>query len=451
MSFPRYPKYKDSGVEWLGQVPEHWEVTRLGYLCAKIGSGKTPSGGAEMYFEEGVTFIRSQNVYDEGLRLDDVVYIDTQIDEELRASRVRGGDILLNITGASLGRTCLVPDGLPHANVNQHVCIVRLHSVALRSFVALALKSHSTKIQIQAAQNGAAREGLNFAQVSKLVLAIPPLAERTRIAEFLDREAGKIDELVAEQQRLMELLKEKRQAVVSHAVTKGLNPAVSMKPSGIEWLGDVPAHWKVGRCGFYMTILSGFAFPSSGFTDDEGETKLLRGVNVGVSSLRWDDTVYWRRTAGDDLDDYEIQKGDVVIGMDRPLISDGIRVAKVKAKDLPCLLLQRVASLKPGDRLNSDYLLSLLSSEMFVAHFSPETTGVSVPHISPEQIQNFVVPVPPIDEQETIVSFIHTETEKLDALTAEAQKTIDLLQERRIALISAAVTGQIDVRELAAS
>ncbi len=207
----------------------------------------------------------------------------------------------------------------------------------------------------------------------------------------------------------------------------------------------MPVHWRVGKCGFYLTILSGFAFPSSGFSEDETNTKLLRGINVGVSRLKWDETVYWQRAADDGLDIYEMRVGDLVIGMDRPLIAEGIRMAKVKESDLPCMLLQRVASLKKGNQLNADYLLALLSSEMFVAHFAPETTGVSVPHISPEQIYNFVIPVPPIGEQDKIADFIFTETAKFDTLTAEAQRAIALLQERRTALISAAVTGQIDV------
>jgi len=152
---------------------------------------------------------------------------------------------------------------------------------------------------------------------------------------------------------------------------------------------------------------------------------------------------------GDGLDVYEMRAGDVVIGMDRPVISAGVRVAKVKERDLPCLLLQRVASLKTMERLNSGYLLELLSSEMFSAHFSPETTGVSVPHISPEQIYNFIIPVPPASEQATIIDFIASERAEVDALIASASRAIDLLQERRTALISAAVTGKIDVRGLA--
>ena len=279
-------------------------------------------------------------------------------------------------------------------------------------------------------------------------LALPPLVEQSQITAFLDRETAKIDALVAEQRRLMGLLKEKRQAVISHAVTKGLNPGAPMKPSDIEWLGDVPRHWRVGKCRFYVSVLSGFAFPSSGFSANESDVRLLRGTNVGVGKLRWDDTVYWERTLDDGLDEFQLQAGDLVIGMDRPLISEGMRVATVEASDLPCLLLQRVASVQTGPELNSRFLMRLLSSEFFVAHFSPETTGVSVPHISPDQICNFVIPLPPPEEQEAIINFVDAETAKLNELTAEAQRAIDLLQERRTALISAAVTGQIDVRNL---
>ena len=117
------------------------------------------------------------------------------------------------------------------------------------------------------------------------------------------------------------------------------------KDSGVEWLGNVPEHWEVGKCGFYLTVLSGFAFPSAGFSGDASNAKLLRGINVGVSKLKWDETVYWQRMEGDDLDIYELTAGDVVIGKDRPEIGDGMRVAKVTPSDLPCLLLQRVASL----------------------------------------------------------------------------------------------------------
>lgn len=164
---------------------------------------------------------------------------------------------MLNITGASLGRTCLVPDDIPAANVNQHVCIIRLKDASQREFVAIAMKAFLIKSQIDACQNGAAREGLNFEQIGQLRLAIPPLDEQKAISSFLDVETSKIDGLVSEQRRLIELLKEKRQAVISHAVTKGLNRNAPMKPSGIQWLGDVPQHWSVGPVKHFVASIPG--------------------------------------------------------------------------------------------------------------------------------------------------------------------------------------------------
>ena len=224
MSFPKYPKYKDSGVEWLGEVPEHWDLRKVKHLTSRISSGKTPLGGSEVYEDEGITFLRSQNVYDEGLRLDDVVFIPKFVDEAMAVSRVQPNDILLNITGASIGRSCVVPCDFPSANVNQHVCVIRLKNPSQIPTIGWLFKSSAIKNQIDEAQNGAAREGLNFIQIGEMSVPIPSASEQSQIATFLDRETSKIDALVGEQRRLIELLKEKRQAVISHAVTKGLNP-----------------------------------------------------------------------------------------------------------------------------------------------------------------------------------------------------------------------------------
>jgi len=278
-------------------------------------------------------------------------------------------------------------------------------------------------------------------------LPIPEIREQTQIAKFLDYETAKIDALIDKQQQLIALLKEKRQAAISHTVTKGLNPDAPMRDSGVEWLGEVPAHWAVGKCGFYLTILSGFAFPSSGFSEDASDVRLLRGINVGVSRIRWNETARWRRTRGDGLDPYLMAENDLVIGMDRPVINEGVRVSKIGREDRPCLLLQRVASLKTGKRLSSDYLMHLFSTRIFEAHFSPETTGVSVPHISPTQTADFVIPIPPLHEQEKINDEISAQAMKIDLLISRSTEAATLLQERRTALISAAVTGKIDVRD----
>ena len=210
---------KDSGVEWLGDVPAHWGVKKLGGLCSKIGSGKTPNGGSETYVDEGVAFLRSQNVYDEGLWLDELVFIDVSVDDAMASTRVLPGDVLLNITGASLGRTCIVPNGFRPANVNQHVCIIRLVNSGQRDFVSLALKSTPTKGQIEATQNGAAREGLNFQQIAALWIGMPPPDEAERIVGFINDQIGRLDRLAQQAEAGIKLLQERRSAMISAAVT----------------------------------------------------------------------------------------------------------------------------------------------------------------------------------------------------------------------------------------
>lgn len=214
-----HPAMKDAGVEWLNDVPAHWGVTRLGFLCDKIGSGKTPNGGADVYADEGVMFLRSQNIYDQGLMLDDVVYITEEIDNDMQGTRVKPQDILLNVTGASLGRTCIVPTEFVNANVNQHVCIIRLTDLNLSSFIAWVIKAPFIKAQIEAIQSGAAREGLNFDQIAKLALALPPPEEQQAIAAYLDRETARIDQLTAKVEAAIERLTEYRQALITAAVT----------------------------------------------------------------------------------------------------------------------------------------------------------------------------------------------------------------------------------------
>ncbi|QPB98472.1 Type-1 restriction enzyme EcoKI specificity protein [Klebsiella pneumoniae] len=211
---------KDSGVEWLGEVPEHWTVTRLGYHAIKIGSGKTPRGGSEIYLDEGVLFLRSQNIYDDGLRVEssECVFIDLKTHNEMKGTRVLEGDILLNITGASIGRSCIVPTPFVEANVNQHVCILRF-TENIRDFISYAMKSSSTKEQIEACQVGGNREGLNFEQASKINICLPPEEEIGAVLGYLKIRLPQLDTLEKKAANIILLLQERRTALISAAVT----------------------------------------------------------------------------------------------------------------------------------------------------------------------------------------------------------------------------------------
>lgn len=209
-----------SGVEWLGEVPAHWDVTKLGYLTNKIGSGKTPKGGAEVYVDEGVLFLRSQNVYDDGLRVQhgECVFIDESVHAEMHGTKVVSGDVLLNITGGSIGRSSLVPENFREANVNQHVCIIRLPE-GQRAFISWFMKSRPVKEQIDSCQVGGNREGLNFEQVADLKISLPPKRERDEIASFLLNSVERMGVLLESAHDVIDLLQERRSALISSAVT----------------------------------------------------------------------------------------------------------------------------------------------------------------------------------------------------------------------------------------
>ena len=216
---PKVPM-KDSGVEWLGEMPAHWEMKRLKHLTGKIGSGKTPKGGAEGYVENGIMLIRSQNVHFGGLRLTDVAYIDAATDNDMSASRVRDGDVLLNITGASLGRCCVARLKGSDANVNQHVCIIRPDPQRDDpSFLTYSLESQCLQDQIFNNENGVSRDALNFEQLGGLILAMPAIVEQVDIISYLQQETSKIHALVKKIREAIDRLKEFRAALISAAVT----------------------------------------------------------------------------------------------------------------------------------------------------------------------------------------------------------------------------------------
>lgn len=211
---------KDSGIDWIGEIPEHWSIQRLKHFTTKIGSGVTPSGGASVYTDSGVMFLRSQNIYQSGLILDDVAYISDEIDEKMAGTRVLKDDVLLNITGASIGRCHIFDLSETRANVNQHVCIIRpIHSLIKSKYLQYLLNSELGQIQIKLYQTGGNREGLNFEQIKNFSIPSLSLIEQEQIVSFLDKQTSKIDTLISEQKSQIEDLKSYKQSLITEAVT----------------------------------------------------------------------------------------------------------------------------------------------------------------------------------------------------------------------------------------
>jgi type I restriction enzyme S subunit len=421
MSFPRYPSYKDSGVEWLREVPAHWEVVQFKQLVdIQNGSDHKHVEAADGYpvlGSGGIFTYASDFLYD---------------GESVLLGRKGTIDKPLHITG----RFWTV-DTMYWTKINPGTSGRFIYYSAL----TIPFDYYSTNTALPSMTKGA---------LSSHLVVRPPLLEQAQIADFLDHETAKIDELVAEQRRLMELLKEKRQAVISHAVTKGLNPDVPMKPSGIEWLGDVPAHWDVNHVRRYLNkSLSNGIFKKK---EEFGQGALL----VNVFDIYRDNFLIDYPSLDRILCSREEQAGYEVLADDAffvrsSLKREGIAAVAVAGKIdeavvFECHLIQ--ARFDP-QRFLGRFARYLFNSMEYRAHMVRSAKVTTMTTIDQEAIASTPILVPPLKEQTAIAAFLDRETSKIDGLVSEAQRAIDLLQERRTALISAAVTGQIDVCGLA--
>ncbi|ADJ27394.1 restriction endonuclease subunit S [Nitrosococcus watsonii] len=437
--FPRYPAYKDSGVEWLGEVPEHWTTTSLKYF-AELNPKKSDYRGDQGQL---CSFIPMEKLKTGAIQLDEVRTI---ADVITGYTYFEDGDVLqAKVTPCFENGNIAIADGLTNGVGfgSSEINVIRPFKIDV-GFLYYRLQEGVFMSICTASMIGAG--GLKRVPgevIDGFTVAIPDRNEQTQIARFLDHETARIDALIAEQQRLIELLKEKRQAVISHAVTKGLDPTVPMKDSGVEWLGEVPAHWEVKKIKHYGRVIGGFAFKSTDFSD-EGHL-VIKISNVGHLGFEWNDASYLPESFTVRHSEFIAPKGSLIFAMTRPVISGGIKIARLE-KDLRPLINQRVGFISINDEALSRYLLVSSQSESFLSQFKNNLTITNQPNIASEGIESISIPIPPAEELRRILEYIETLIDKFDCLMLDACSGIRLLQERRSALISAAVTGKIDVR-----
>ena len=302
--------------------------------------------------------------------------------------------------------------------------------------------------EVIASSTGVSYPAISANELMRLRFAMPSLEEQAGIAAFLDRETAKIDGLIGEQQQLVELLREKRQAVISHAVTKGLDPSVPMKDSGVEWLGLVPAHWEVKRLKRIATVQGGVAKGKDLAGQRTVTVPYLRVANVQDGYLKLE-TIATMEIPEGELDRYLLQPGDVLMneGGDFDKLGRGYIW---RGEIDPCSHQNHVFAVRPKS-VGSEWLNAVTGSDYAQFYFmtrSKQSTNLA--SISSTNLMELPVVLPPVGEQNEILRFIEVQKVQFDALTAEAETAIRLLRERRTALISAAVTGKIDVRGIVA-
>ena len=448
MSFPRYPAYKDSGVEWLGEVPEHWDVHRFKWEIERNDGG---AWGDEPDGIDDTMVLRStEQTIDGEWRLDDPAFRKLSHTER-NSTLLKEGDLVVTKSSGSaahIGKTTIV-----HAELASIRCCysnfmqrIRLQASLHPRLAWYVMNNEVIRKQFDYLSNTTTGlANLNGTMISMAMVPVPTFGEQQLIVAFLDRETAKIDALIAEQQRLIELLQEKRQAVISHAVTKGLNPEAPMKDSGVEWLGEVPEHWE---------ILELKRLKKEGSSITYGIVQAGSHIDDGVPYIRTSDMAGDRliletcqRTSMEIDESYarsKVEAGDLVIAI-RATVG---RVLEVPIELHGANLTQGTAKFSPGSRVDARFIKASFEADYCQSQIMSSAKGATFLEITLDALRRLKIAIPPLHEQEEVVEFLAGATSRLGDLLLAAQQTITLLQERRSALISAAVTGQIDVRGL---
>lgn len=443
MSFPKYGEYKQTGVEGLESIPAEWQTRKLKYVC------EYRTSNVDKKSIDGQTQVKLCNYtdvyYNDEISTDLEFMTATASDEQIAKFTLTAGDVIItkdSETADDIAVAAYVPDNMPGIICGYHLAIIRPRDHVVGRFLKRLFDSHYVKATVATRANGLTRVGLGHSAVGTLELPLPPLAEQQTIAAFLDRETAKIDRLVAEQRRLIELLKEKRQAVISHAVTKGLNPDVRMKPSGIEWIGDVPEHWEIKRLKHISPFISvGIVVePSNYISENENDLPFIYGGDIRDGVIDFENCRRIRKADSDRQEKTQLCAGDVLtVRVGAP---GETAVVPQECEGGNCA---SVMFMRRGD-FDSRWLCHVMNSR--VVRFQVEVVqyGAAQKQFNISHAVDFSLPVPSVNEQTTLAAVLDEKLGVLNRLYSESEKTIALLLERRTALISAAVTGKIDVR-----
>ncbi|GJA51472.1 type I restriction-modification protein subunit S [Aeromonas caviae] len=439
-----YPEYKDSGVELLGDIPIHWIVRRLKHT-ASIQSGIPKGKDLTDKTTISVPMLRVANVQDGYLNLDDIHQIDIE-PHELERYSLQKGDVLMNEGGDNdkLGRGAVWQGDIEHCIHQNHVFAIRTENIEPEWLQQLMQSSYAKFYFYSVAKQSTNLASISSSNIKETPLLIPPKLERIKVLAFLNYETARIDRLIAQQLRLIELLKEKRQAVISHAVTKGLNPNAPMIDSGVEWLGQVPAHWVVRRLKHTAEIHSGIPKGKDLSGKDTITVPMLRVANVQDGYLNLDN-VHEIEIEPHELVRYSLRAGDVLMneGGDNDKLGRG---AVWPGQITPCIHQNHVFAIRVNN-IEPEWLSWLTSSSYAKYYFySVSKQSTNLASISSSNVKETPLVLPPKNERVEIMRYLDEKIAKLSGIESLAALQIELLQERRTALISAAVTGKIDLR-----
>ncbi|MDX4047376.1 restriction endonuclease subunit S [Aliarcobacter skirrowii] len=453
MKYKKYPSYKDSGVEWLGDIPEHWNVNTIKSLLEERKESNSP--------------LKTENILSLCMYRGVIPYSEkgnsgNKAKEDLTAYKLAyPGDIVLNsmnVVAGSVGLSkyfgAVSPVYYMLRPRNKQDKVEFFNDIFQSESFQKSLFGLGNGIMVKESEStgklNTIRMRIPMDKLNTVLIPYPPSKEQQQIVNFLDKATAKIDTLIEKQTKQIELLKEKRQAVISHAVTKGIKSNVKMKDSGVEWLGEIPEHWKVSKLRFLFSFSTGLNITKANLIDEDGipcvnygeiHSKYGFEVNANKDSLKYVDKEYLI-TSKTSL----LSEGDFVFADTSEDVKGSGNFTHVVG-DSKIFAGYHTVIARLINNYNSRYFAYIFDSNIFRTQIQLSIKGVKVFSITQAILKNCLIWFPVIEEQQQIANYLDEKTSKIDILIEKSNKSIELLKEKRTALISAAVTGKIDVRE----
>lgn len=447
-----------------------WRIVKLEDVAESIQYGHTASSTQEAV---GPRFLRITDIQDRRVEWETVPYCSIP-NNQISKYRLAKGDLLFARTGATVGKSFLITTEIPESIFASYLIRVRVNDSVDPQFIAYYFQSTQYWQQISDSSAGIGQPNVNGSKLAKITFPLPPLPEQRRIVARIEELFSRLDAGVTALRQAKAQLHRYRQSVLAAAVTGQLTqewreqhpetePASELlerileqrreqrngkgkykEPIGVdsgEGLPTLPKSWLWTTVDSLVSSKVGNAFKSAEFSDDG--VRLLRGENIEPGALRWTKTRCWPNNRVSGFEDLLIEEGDVIVAMDRPVISTGLKVAVARATDLPCLLVQRVNRLRPIPPIISGFIYLNVSTKRFVNQLLGNQTGTQLPHITEHGVRSFAIPLPPLAEQHQIVAEVEARTTAIDHLEAEIDRQITRSNRLRQSALASAFTGEL--------
>lgn len=436
-------KMKESGIEWIGEIPESWNTVRVKHLATEKDTLFLDGDwiNSDVIVDEGIRYLTSGNVGEGFYKEQGEGYILEETFKKLNCLKVYPGDLMISRLNEPVGRCCIVPEGEDYYVVAVDNVILRPNEDISKKFMMYCMNTSGYARAALMAASGTTMQRISRTSLGNMTVPVTDYDEQVRITNYLDQKCAEIDAIIAAKEKTNELLKERRQSIIYEAVTKGLDPTVPMKDSGIEWIGEIPESWDVGKLGYFIQVFNGDRssnYPSGNDLQEEG-IPFLTSSNLEKDELTLDECKYITQEKYDSMGGFKMQINDIIYCLRGSVGKCSINLTEEQGTVASSLMGIRCTKIAPK------FLLYILKSSVVDTQNALFINGTCAANLSAENVLEYRIPILDTQTQVDIVDYLDKKCAEIDALISANESTIEKLKEYRQSVIYEAVTGKVEI------